>query len=112
VLIDKSQSIIASAPEISSNLIIGTAMFTMLYRSHPFPLIYHTGMLSPCIMEALSHNDSDVIGKFVAKHGEPLYAANLCNYFRGRRISDNMFARVTSDLLNSEGGILNDANHR
>ena len=58
---------------------------------------------SEAIMEALADDDVTSMARFIAEHGEPLYAANLCNYFRGRRIGDGVFTDVSDKLLRSRG---------
>jgi hypothetical protein len=108
-LIEQSKTIIALTQHISSNLIIGTLFLTQLHARKPLPLIQNTGLTSPTIINALICSDIKTIAQFRQWHQEPLYALNLCNFFRNRQVSDNIFSSITDQLLRTRGAIINSA---
>ena len=64
---------------------IGTDLLTELHRHSPLPLLPNIGNCSPHVLHALVAADADRLTTFIARTGQPLYAANLCASHQGRR---------------------------
>ena len=97
-------------PILRDQLEVGTRLLTDLHRKRALPLLRHFGLLPPCVLDAIIDFDHELLTRFMLAQGEYLYAANLCHFFRksALAIKDNIFDRVISTLLNTEGRILND----
>jgi hypothetical protein len=105
--IDMSKSVVASVMDVSSNLIIGTSLLTWLDMHDALPIVHNTGLLSPFILRAIVNDDEATLRRFVKWHEEPLYAVNLCNAFRNKTVSDELFNDVTLKLSEHHGSALN-----
>lgn len=64
---------------------IGTDLLTDFHHNSPLTLLPNIANCSPHVLHALVSGGTDRLTTFVARTGEPLYAANLCASHEGRR---------------------------
>jgi len=104
-------SIVKQLPILRDNLEVGTRYLTNLHRLQRLPLIDHVGLISRLLMEAILRQDTGTLRLFMERTGGPLYAANLCNYFRTRasdpRVIDDKYRAVFRTLVDRGDEILN-----
>jgi hypothetical protein len=63
-------------------------------------------------MRAILDQNREVLEYFIGQHGEPIYAANLCNFFRATTqnhsgIDDITYSTVVETLMRTSGRCLN-----
>jgi hypothetical protein len=61
---------------------------------------------------ALLISDSGLLTRFMKAQGSPIYAVNLCNFFRTARtgfaqIPDSIYGAVVEQLIQTQGRFLN-----
>ena len=106
-------STVEGLPQVQDHTEVGTKLLTSLDREAPLPILNGFGLVSPLIIQALLTRDDDLLTQFMYHQGAPLYAVNLCNFFRAHQldqlgiIPDGVFLAVLDELLTSKGSILN-----
>jgi len=78
-----------------------------------FPLITSVGLLSPWLLHDIATGRRELARRHMRDFGYPVRAANLCLSARGGRfgrvvVSDELYHRVVTRLLATNGRILND----
>jgi len=80
-------SIVARLPCILDHTEVGTKFLTARNRHSPLPVMSGFGTLSPVMLYALLQSDAEVLKSFMDYQTGPLYAVNLCNFFRSTHTS-------------------------
>jgi hypothetical protein len=114
--IDACLSIMKALPQVEDHTEVGTKYLTARHRQSPLPILKGFGLLSPAIMEAVLQEDDATIARFVAAQGGPIYAANLCNFFRSpkegfSKVPDSTFSAVVQELIRTNGSCFWDGLH-
>jgi hypothetical protein len=104
--IERCLAIMGEIPSPRDHLEVGTRHLTALHEKSPLSLIKSVGLFSPVVMSAVLLRDKKILEPFMKHHGEPLYAANLCNNFTGR-LPIYVFEGVVAILKESRGATLN-----
>ena len=107
--INDCYSIVQNVPEIRNGLEVGTSFLTQTHNSQA--VIMNVGLLSPAIMEAVLENNEKLLVQYIVWHGNPVYAANLCNSFRNIAgdtpgLFDYLCGAVVGKLIKNHGGVL------
>jgi len=92
--------------------VIGTMYLTALHRMFPLPLIENIGLFSPALLGDIASGSGKLMRRYMALFSEPLYAANLCGSFYGKRAfgvkaDDALYQKVMENLMYSKGDIMN-----
>ena len=108
--IDHCLSTVEQTQKIGDHTLIGTRHLTAQGFSR-LPVMPGFGLLSPTVMNAILTGDNEVLARLAQQHGDPICAANLCNFFRSRnafaeRIGDDVFAAVVARLIETSGQCL------
>jgi len=106
-------STVEGPPQLQDHTEVGTKLLTRLNQKAPLPILEGFGLVSPLVIQALLARDHDLLNQFMYHQGAPLYAVNLCNFFRAQTVGDlglipdEAFLAVLDELLTSQGSILN-----
>ena len=105
-------SIVAGLPSVEDHTEVGTRYLTTKDSQSPLPILKGFGLLSPAMIHALLLSDSGLLTRFMKAQGSPIYAANLCNFFRTARtgfaqIPDSIYGAVVEQLIQNQGRVLN-----
>lgn len=105
-------SLVAGLARIRDHTEVGTKLLTSWDRERALPILKGFGLINPVIMQALLTSDTETLKLFMEWQHGPLYAANLCNFFRAggggdRGIKDEVYSAVLDKLLEGEGSLLN-----
>jgi hypothetical protein len=108
--IDDCLSLLKRTQKVRDHTLIGTRYLTAKGFAS-LPILPGFGLLSPTVMNAILTGDNEVLARFVQQHGEPIGAANLCNFFRstsatGHGINDSVYSAVMDKLLETSGQCL------
>lgn len=108
--IDDCLSILEQTQKVRDHTLIGTRYLTAKGFAR-LPILPGFGLLSPTVMNAILSGDNEVLARFAQQHGDPICAANLCNFFRstsatGNGISDGIYSEVMDKLLETSGQCL------
>lgn len=76
-----------------------TRYLTLRHRAERLPLIDNVGVFGATVMNAITARDNEPLRELMRKHGQPLYAANLCNTGSRRQVSAEEKVSVVKDLL-------------
>jgi hypothetical protein len=103
------KSIVARSTKLWDHTEVGTKFLTSRDREQPLPILRGFGLFSPTILQALLDSDAEVLREFFKLQGDPLCAANLCNFLRAKRkdgpgIPDETYSIVLDKLM--EGRML------
>jgi hypothetical protein len=98
------QSIVAGLTALKDHTEVGTKFLTSRDGERSLPILRGFGLFSPTILRALLDSDVEVLHRFLELQGDPLCAANLCNFLRAKRkdapgIADETYLRVLDKLL-------------
>jgi hypothetical protein len=109
--IDDCLTLLQETDKVRDHTLIGTRYLTARNSQTPLPVLLGFGLLSPLVMRAILTPDSEVLAYFGEQHGDPIYAANLCNFFRGTGvnhsgIADDIYTAVVNALLADGGAML------
>lgn len=113
--IEDCLSILEATDKVRDHTLIGTRYLTAKNNQSGLPVLRGFGLLSPLVMRAIMNADDEVLACFGAHHGEPIYAANLCNFFRGSGgsgIADDIYSAVVDALTQTAGRCLSSADIR
>jgi hypothetical protein len=111
-LIHAAQALVRNSASKVRPVQVSTEFLSGLNAAMGLPLLRHVGMLSPYVIGALVAEDAALLQAYMAKVGEPLFAANLCASFRdpanhGSTLEEHYFERATEKLLATRGAALN-----
>lgn len=106
-------SIVANVPRIEDHTEVGTRYLTSMHSQSPLAILTGFGLLSPAMIYALLNSEHELLMQFMKSQGGPIYAANLCNFFRTveagfARVPDSVYSAVVKQLIGTEGRILNE----
>lgn len=95
--------------------IIGTIFLTELHKLFPLPLIENIGLFSPALLKDIAYGNGRLMQRYKALFSEPIYAANLCGSFYGKKAfgalaDDALYQEVMEKLARSKGEVLNNCN--
>ena len=105
-------TLVRGSGHMTSALTVGTDVLT---RSFPHGgNIDCIGMLSPVLLQAVLREERDVIARYAAWQGAPVFAVNLCNNYRTgfgevAGLFDYLVEEAVAELLETQGGLLGDA---
>jgi hypothetical protein len=103
------KSIVAGLKELRDHTEVGTKFLTAQDREQPLPILRGFGLFSPTILQAFLDSDAEVLREFLKLQGDPICAANLCNFLRAKRkdgpgVPDKTYSIVLDKLM--EGRML------
>lgn len=109
--IDDCLSILRETDRIRDHTLIGTRYLTEKNGENRLPVLNGFGLLSPLVMRSILTPDNEVLEHFGARHEDPIYAANLCNFFRATDkntsgIADDIYSEVVETLVRTGGRCL------
>jgi hypothetical protein len=109
--IDDCLKLLQETDRVRDHTLIGTRYLSARNSKSPLPVLLGFGLLSPLVVRAILTSDSEVLAYFGEQHGDPIYAANLCNFFRGTGanksgIADDTYTAVVNALLADGGAML------
>jgi hypothetical protein len=106
--IDQCLAWVRDSPGLSSGLEVGTNLLSQ--SQSLFENIRNIGIISPILLEAILRDEQDVLARYSAWHGGPVFAANLCNAYRRAfeipGLFDYLVEEAVGKLLKSQGGSL------
>jgi hypothetical protein len=102
-----------AANEISS-LTAGTRFFTNLARAMPLRVLQNVGLLTPLLVRELATRSGVLLGRWTARFGRPIGAANLCasmvdRVASGVRVDAAGMQAAVDALMTTRGAVVNSA---
>ncbi len=102
-------TLVRATESLASALMVGTEVLTRSFQHAE--TIDSVGMLSPVLLQAVLREELDVIARYSAWQGAPVFAANLCNNYRSgfgevAGLFDYLLEEAVAELLETQGGLL------
>jgi hypothetical protein len=109
--IDKCKSIVRERQDII-HVEVGTKFLTRVHKKDPIKLIQDVGLFSPVVMNDIATCGRTYLRAFARKFKTRIHAANLCNFFLGKRameidMTERVYDLVVDRLLESRGDVVN-----
>jgi hypothetical protein len=102
------------APSEIGSLTAGTRFFTNLARAMPLRVLQNVGLFTPLLVRELAAGGGALLGRWTARFGRPIGAANLCasmvdRVASGVSVDAADLQSAVDALLTTRGAVVNSA---